>query len=440
MKHRLISLAAVFAAVVTTASAQQMAVPGPVTTHEPRPVSDPANNSSVAFDQGYIWYSEVWPRVDVSTRADTNSWRPIFPLRFNGAGSAFQEMRGFGQIFAPHMYYTWYNNAVYNEESNRRLNDNDESLDLALVGQFQNAKAFTVDSMQVFVYQNTRNATPEYPVKIMTYETGASLTGSYRTNGFKQNRSALIRRDSLILSPEDLLTKYDEGQDAIYATKVVFPEGGLEFASGKSMVVLVVNDDAPAPVGGDPNNPIPTDGDYQHVIGALEYKEGSFDPEDTFRIPIDPYKTLGVIDLKTNTSEQVISAWKSGFGVNLQSDPPAFIEANFDMNMIFWGTVDVTTDVKLHFGNSTDAQGIGAITPNPVTANARVPFSLGKRAVVKLELFTLDGQLVRTLAAGDFDRGNYSADLHAGELSNGTYLVRMSAGENFYTTKINVAK
>jgi hypothetical protein len=112
------------------------------------------------------------------------------------------------------------------------------------------------------------------------------------------------------------------------------------------------------------------------------------------------------------------------------------------MFMSMHGTVVLgASGVKYHFGREATSQGLGQVTPNPVTSNARLPFSLTEIAEVNVDLFDVNGQMVKNLVANQrYIPGNYSVGLPVDQLQSGNYLARMTANGKVYTMKFNVSK
>src|SRR5690606_10978496 len=149
----------------------------------------------------------------------------------------------------------------------------------------------------------------------------------------------------------------------------------------------------------------------------------------TRRGPLAPYKSLGVVLYRDPTQEPlddayadtIMSAWT---GALTLSNRPALM----NLRMFSWGTVELeeinTSSVRYHFGYDATEQGLGTVTPNPVRENASVPFSLTELAQVTIDLFDVNGQLVKNMVQDKkFIPGKYSIDLPVDELANGAYVL-----------------
>ncbi|MFQ5639448.1 MAG: FlgD immunoglobulin-like domain containing protein, partial [bacterium] len=72
--------------------------------------------------------------------------------------------------------------------------------------------------------------------------------------------------------------------------------------------------------------------------------------------------------------------------------------------------------------------------PNPFNPSTTISFELSGPSEVKLHIYNLKGQLVRTLVDGSFNAGSHSVlwdgrDERARRVTSGLYVTRMQAGE-----------
>lgn len=84
---------------------------------------------------------------------------------------------------------------------------------------------------------------------------------------------------------------------------------------------------------------------------------------------------------------------------------------------------------------------LGAINPNPVTANGTdLPFSIAFDGFVEIRIVNAAGNIVDIPVSGDMKAGAYSIRLPIEKLSNGAYILEMVSGEFRETRKFNVVK
>jgi hypothetical protein len=404
----------------------------------PIPVdAEPHAGAAAAVEQPYTWQTAIFRRYDGAN--DSNRSDYFIPRTFASSG---RQWRGVGQIFAPGVIYSYYYNPrIYNENSQilipTRFPDGDFESDLQYVQQFKDAQAYIIDSLRFFVYRD-RDAIPQNDGKIIVFSTTTDFNGAaYKQSGFHAPRAALQSRYTRTLTPEELDTTWQEigGEGRIFArTERFAPDNPLIFGAGESAVVMYINDDAPSLA--EP----PDDADRQGVMGTLEYRTGYRDGTVTPVIntrgdSLTAYKSLGVVMYRgaTDPKDTIHSAW-----TNLLSDNRPAV---FNVNMVVWGTVDLQSGVRYHFGTDAASQGLAQVTPNPVTAGeARLPFTLTESSDVTIDLFDVTGRHVAGLVDGRYVPGHYSIALPVQELHSGAYLARMVAGGRIYTMTIAVSK
>jgi hypothetical protein len=83
--------------------------------------------------------------------------------------------------------------------------------------------------------------------------------------------------------------------------------------------------------------------------------------------------------------------------------------------------------------------------PNPFNPSTTVKFQVPKTSDVRISIYDMLGQEVRTLIAGEVMRGTYTVDWDglndAGvQMSTGTYIYRMTAGEFMQSKKMILLK
>jgi hypothetical protein len=72
--------------------------------------------------------------------------------------------------------------------------------------------------------------------------------------------------------------------------------------------------------------------------------------------------------------------------------------------------------------------------PNPFNPNTTIRFSLPVQTQLKINIYNMLGELVKTLSEGIYEAGYYNINFDAAELSSGTYIYRLESN-NFTETK-----
>ncbi len=78
--------------------------------------------------------------------------------------------------------------------------------------------------------------------------------------------------------------------------------------------------------------------------------------------------------------------------------------------------------------------------PNPFNPTSNIQFTLPQSSDVKLQVFSITGQLVATLVNGKMSAGEHVVQFDAGNLASGVYIYRMMAGKFVQTKKMTLIK
>ena len=78
--------------------------------------------------------------------------------------------------------------------------------------------------------------------------------------------------------------------------------------------------------------------------------------------------------------------------------------------------------------------------PNPVRSKATISYQLPAKAEVKLNLYNITGQLVRSTDLGTQPPGYYNVPLKTDKLSSGVYFYKLTAGNDSQTRKLVILK
>jgi hypothetical protein len=81
-----------------------------------------------------------------------------------------------------------------------------------------------------------------------------------------------------------------------------------------------------------------------------------------------------------------------------------------------------------------------SVFPNPATSNATISFSLSKPGKVSLNVFSIEGKLIKNIADRNFEAGDYQLSLDTKDLKAGIYILNMQSLGSFQTKKLVVIK
>jgi hypothetical protein len=403
----------------------------------------PINASVSSVEQGYGWLSRHFQRLGPDSQGQTRDsnqyyWFVPTTLNFN---QGVAEQRGIGEIFAPMMYWDWFKNVANDTTNLLQISDGEGGstpITQAYYKQFQGVTLYSIDTIVTFVYKNP-NIIPTNAARFIVYSTPSTVdiktyfnSAGYKQGGFYATPNTLKVEKDIELTTEML--------DATVAGTSIAPtvlgfDPPIVLDNKTAAVAMFVADQAPVV---NPANIVQGNTEEYEVMPSWwAYRTGHYDQLGT--VPgIQPYMTQGTIMLKYQDTNRIYSM--GGLTFTLQSNGKQVAAAQ-DAWIEFFGTAEITSGVKYHFGHDASAQGLGTVTPNPVTSNARLPFSLTEIANVTIDLFDMNGRQVKNLvAAQEWVPGNYSVALPVDELQNGTYMVRMTANGKSYSMKFTVAK
>ena len=74
--------------------------------------------------------------------------------------------------------------------------------------------------------------------------------------------------------------------------------------------------------------------------------------------------------------------------------------------------------------------------PNPFNPSTKIEYTLPSKGNVKLQVFSVTGQLVKTLTDKNQDSGYYSIDFNGANLASGMYIYRLSVDNKNFVKKM----
>jgi len=79
------------------------------------------------------------------------------------------------------------------------------------------------------------------------------------------------------------------------------------------------------------------------------------------------------------------------------------------------------------------------VFPNPATVSSSVSYSLSSSADVRIELYNIVGQNVKTVFSGNQNSGEYKVDIDCAKLQSGIYFIKLSTGKLENTVMLSVS-
>ncbi len=123
------------------------------------------------------------------------------------------------------------------------------------------------------------------------------------------------------------------------------------------------------------------------------------------------------------------------------SENGASIFIGTDSNGI-WSGFDQFSSVPESMRNSAIPSNVilYPVYPNPFNASTVIHFQLPEASTVKLQVYSLTGQVIETLTGGDHPVGYHQVVWDAADKSSGTYFIRMEAGDFRAMRKVVLVK
>jgi hypothetical protein len=141
-------------------------------------------------------------------------------------------------------------------------------------------------------------------------------------------------------------------------------------------------------------------------------------------------------------------AFVSGYGTTTERKSYTFIDEelsakgkiSYRLKQIdFDGTISYSQVVEVNLAVPEQFQ-LSQNYPNPFNPTTTISFKIPVDAQVKLEIFSLSGELVEVLANEYRNAGEYNIEFNASALASGTYIYRLSAGTTVISKKMLLMK
>lgn len=136
---------------------------------------------------------------------------------------------------------------------------------------------------------------------------------------------------------------------------------------------------------------------------------------------------------KTISYKDLGTGYHKGFipGINFGAGNEAFLQTYFHLTV----TGSIGAGVS-----ENDQVAISQVYPNPARQTVRTTFETKSNADVKIELFDLLGNNVKTVNYGKVTAGTYNSNIDLSGLNTGIYLIQVTAGTSTTTQKLVIAE
>lgn len=151
---------------------------------------------------------------------------------------------------------------------------------------------------------------------------------------------------------------------------------------------------------------------------------------------------IDMTDVKMDTISIVSSADGEGGGMELTWEQWSdlawytmmYAWSGIDFDLGIFPIVDITSGTV---ENGSFINGIKLQSyPNPAVNNVKVSYEIADAAKVALEIYSMSGQLVKRVDAGQQAAGIHNMEINVSDLSKGTYVYSLVAGNNRLTKRM----
>ena len=171
------------------------------------------------------------------------------------------------------------------------------------------------------------------------------------------------------------------------------------------------------------------------AIRQVQTNTGKFETP----LPLRIMTTGGTVDARIENTE-----WAQRFLIPVGANQPTAIDFDPE-NWVLENNTQVPFDPTAVGDAPTRPTALVGNWPNPFNPKTRIEFSLAEAGEASLQIYSIDGRLLRTLAAGRRAAGNHDLawdglDQHGRPLPSGIYLARLAAGGKLFTHRMTLLK
>ncbi|MDT3694753.1 MAG: choice-of-anchor J domain-containing protein [Ignavibacterium sp.] len=259
--------------------------------------------------------------------------------------------------------------------------------------------------------------TPIDVIGILGEDPGTAWTVAGIANGTAEH--TLVRKEEVLFGTTDWALS--AGTDSVSSQWIVYPQNTFTFL-GNHTVVPVELTSFVASVSGTSIN--------------LAWSTAS------------ELNNLGFeIERKSTNSEWQVIGFVAGFGTSTRTNKYYFSDDNLSIGKYSYRLKQVDFEGTFEYSNIVEAEIIAVNKfelsqnyPNPFNPSTSIKFNLPVASNVKLSVFNLLGQEVKTLVNGFKTAGSHTITFDASALSSGIYLYKIEANNFTQTRKMTLIK
>ncbi len=165
---------------------------------------------------------------------------------------------------------------------------------------------------------------------------------------------------------------------------------------------------------------------------------------DTLDVAEWNYAITGAYNNRINN---IASGYGSTYNLDFDSDKNLYSQSYYGWTIEKWvysgtlPTIQLTiTSVRKTDETIPSKFELSQNYPNPFNPTTEIKFSLPQQSNITLSVYSITGQLITTLAKGNYSAGNYKVVFNAQGLSSGTYIYRLTNGVSSIAKKMIILK
>lgn len=187
-------------------------------------------------------------------------------------------------------------------------------------------------------------------------------------------------------------------------------------------------------------------GVYKSVDNGISWTKlgGNLTSDFIYSISVDKNETVYASSLSSGIYSYTNNNWET---IALPKEKVSSLYLNPDNAMVYAGTKNGTIySIESKATNIEDAKTIptefamSQNYPNPFNPTTTIEFSVAKQEAVKLVVFNMLGEEVKTLVNSNLAPGKYSIPFNASELSSGVYIYKISSPDKTISKKMMLLK
>jgi WD40 repeat protein len=173
-------------------------------------------------------------------------------------------------------------------------------------------------------------------------------------------------------------------------------------------------------------------GTFQGVKPGISFM--AFTPKAGYIVATTADPNNSIWNVKTGEKTYIYPREFSGKLLAISSDSAYIANSSIGINMLkaYWNP----TDVKEEIATQTEL----SIIPNPSISSSVISFSLPTNQNVKVEIFDIQGNLLKTLHSGMLDATTHQFVWATEDVSQGTYFVKLTTPFKTYSQQVQITK